>query len=334
MQIRGIDKADDGAMARQYAVVVASQCLGRPFYSPATRESSIADLRHDDPGERCDLWGLYVGAELVGVVTLWLPLDDNTDTVWLQLDVHPDHRGRGYGGAALAAVVDFARGLGRTRVVTTARYPDDRAEDHPYRRFAERHAFRLGSLDVNRRLPLPVPAPVLSRLAERARAAYLPAYRIETFTRVPDDLAAPLCACMNRVESDAPSGEIDWEEETMTPDRLRGFAELDERVGRLRMTSVARLAGSGEVVGYTELFITAGTTKALQSGTLVVREHRGHRLGLALKVANLVALQEHRPDAIEIFTGNNTENIWMVAVNEELGFEPVELIGQFYRQLP
>jgi hypothetical protein len=153
-------------------------------------------------------------------------------------------------------------------VVTTARYPDDRAEDHPYRRFAERHAFRLGSLDVNRRLPLPVPAPMLSRLAERARAAYLPAYRIETFTRVPDDLAAPLCACMNRVESDAPSGENDWEEETMTPDRLRGFAELDERVGRLRMTSVARLAGSGEVVGYTELFITAGTTKALQSGTL------------------------------------------------------------------
>jgi GNAT superfamily N-acetyltransferase len=334
VEIMGIDKTDDSAMAQQYAVVAASQRLGRPFYTPQPQASSIADLRHDDPGERCDLWGLYVGPDMVGTVTLWLPLHDNTDTVWLQLDVHPDHRGRGYGGLAGAAVVDFARDLGRTRVVTTARYPADRPVDHPYRRFAEQHAFRLGSLDVNRRLPLPVPAPVLSGLAERARAAYLPAYRIETFTRVPDALLAPLCACMSRVESDAPSGELEWEEEALTPERLRGFAELDEHVGRLRITSVAREAESGEVVGYTELFIIGGTTKALQSGTFVVSEHRGHRLGLGLKVANLVALQTYRPDAVEIFSINNAENTWMVAVNEELGFEPVELVGQFYRQLP
>ena len=50
--------------------------------------------------------------------------------------------------------------------------------------------------------------------------------------------------------------------------------------------------------------------------------------------ANLVALQTYRPDAVEIFSINNAENTWMVAVNEELGFEPVELVGQFYRQLP
>ena len=55
---------------------------------------------------------------------------------------------------------------------------------------------------------------------------------------------------------------------------------------------------------------------------------------MGLKVANLVALQTYRPDAVEIFSINNAENTWMVAVNEELGFEPVELVGQFYRQLP
>lgn len=84
----GIDKTDDSAMAQQYAVVAASQRLGRPFYTPQPQASSIADLRHDDPGERCDLWGLYVGPDMVGTVTLWLPLHDNTDTVWLLSLIH------------------------------------------------------------------------------------------------------------------------------------------------------------------------------------------------------------------------------------------------------
>ena len=169
----GIDKTDDSAMAQQYAVVAASQRLGRPFYTPQPQASSIADLRHDDPGERCDLWGLYVGPDMVGTVTLWLPLHDNTDTVWLQLDVHPDHRGRGYGGLAVAAVVDFARDVGRSRVVTTARYPADRPVDHPYRRFAEQHAFQanphrhLGCSEAESRDPGAVRWAPGSRIAYR-----------------------------------------------------------------------------------------------------------------------------------------------------------------------
>ena len=109
---------------------------------------------------------------------------------------------------------------------------------------------------------------------------------------------------------------------------------MDRQSGRLRFTSIARQVATGSVAGDTDLFVTGAMTRAMQSGTFVVGEHRGRRLGLGLKLANLVALQEARPQVREIFTGNNRENLPMVAVNEALGFQPVEIIGEFYRSVP
>ncbi len=333
VDIREIDKADDAAMAQMYAVVVAVRTFQRPFFQPPPLEAVLADLRHDDPGERVTVWGMHDAGELVGAVTLWESLLDNTHSLWAELDVHPDHRRRGHGAAAVAAVERFAREAGRTRIVIDARYPADRADDHPYRRFAERHGYRLGSLGVNRRLALPLPRGRLAELDAAARAAYEPDYRLQSFTRVPEQLAESLCACMNRVEAEAPSGEIDWEPESLTPARLQSYHDLDVASGRQRFTTVAQAVGSVDVVAYTELLVPATMTRAQQSGTYVLPEHRGRRLGMAVKLANLVAVHKARPEVVEIFTGNSSANEWMVAVNEQLGFSPVELIGEFYRRL-
>lgn len=333
VDIREIDKADDAAIAQMYAVIVAAKTFERPFFVPAPLQTAMADLRHDDPGERNTLWGIHDEGELAGVVTIWESMHDNLDNLWVQLDVHPDHRRRGLGSAAIIAVERFARQAGRSRIVLDARYPAERAGDHPYRRFAERRGYRLGSLAVNRSLSLPVPAERLTALADGARAAYAPDYRLQTFTEVPERLLGSLCACMNRVESDAPSGEIDWEPEALTPDRLQGYQRLDREAERQRFTTVAQPMGSDDVIAYTELLVPLAITRAQQSGTLVLPEHRGRRLGMAVKVANLVALQSLRPDVTEIFTGNNSANEWMVAVNEQLGFTPVEVIAEFYRHL-
>ena len=58
-------------------------------------------------------------------------------------------------------------------------------------------------------------------------------------------------------------------------------------------------------------------------GTLVRRDHRGHRLGTAVKIANLRALQQARPEATEVKTQNAETNAWMVGINVRLGFGPV-----------
>jgi hypothetical protein len=54
--------------------------------------------------------------------------------------------------------------------------------------------------------------------------------------------------------------------------------------------------------------------------TVVARAHRGHRLGLLLKVAMLELLAEREPQLETIETFNADANAHMVGINETLGF--------------
>ena len=71
----------------------------------------------------------------------------------------------------------------------------------------------------------------------------------------------------------------------------------------------------------------------MQWATLVHRDHRGHRLGAAVKVANLRRLQRERPDLTEVVTQNAEVNAQMIGINARLGFEPVALVPEFLRRL-
>ncbi len=61
-----------------------------------------------------------------------------------------------------------------------------------------------------------------------------------------------------------------------------------------------------------------------QWGTLVHPDHRGHRLGMATKVANLAWVQREAPGRERVYTMNAEVNQQMVGINEALGFRPVE----------
>jgi len=54
--------------------------------------------------------------------------------------------------------------------------------------------------------------------------------------------------------------------------------------------------------------------------TAVRPEHRGHRLGLLVKIAMLDLLTVHEPAVRRIQTDNAASNPHMVAINEQLGF--------------
>jgi len=73
--------------------------------------------------------------------------------------------------------------------------------------------------------------------------------------------------------------------------------------------------------------------RAYQWGTLVRADHRGHRLGMAVKVANLRLLQETHPQVTTVVTYNADVNAPMVAVNDRLGFVPVQWLGELQKKL-
>jgi hypothetical protein len=68
---------------------------------------------------------------------------------------------------------------------------------------------------------------------------------------------------------------------------------------------------------------TAPTRPVHQAETLVLSEHRGHRLGTIVKIANIQHLARVNPDAPLIFTDNAEENRPMLDVNEAVGFEAI-----------
>ncbi len=68
---------------------------------------------------------------------------------------------------------------------------------------------------------------------------------------------------------------------------------------------------------------------AFQGLTAVTRPHRGHRLGLLVKIAMLQWLAEREPQIRQIVTFNAVQNEHMVAVNDQLGHRITDYFQSF-----
>ncbi len=333
MDIRPVDVFDDEAFGRCYAIWRAAETYGRPD-APVLAEGEHAVLfRRGDSGERWFLFAAYEGDEVVGVAHVVEPLLDNTSMVFNGVYVAPEQRGRGIGSALVEFLVERARQSGRPVMLTEAVYPFQQRDDHPYRQFAEKRGFVLGSTEVHRRLDLPVPEAALQGWIDEA-AAHHADYTIETFVGdLPERVVAGYCSVTNLLSVDAPTGDIEFEPEGMTPEVWR---EREAAIKAARRTTYHTLAltAAGEVVAATTIGVPElDPGNLFQWATLVVREHRGHRLGLAIKAHNLRAVQRDHPDRKAVYTGNSEVNAPMVSINERIGFRPIELIGMFQRKL-
>jgi RimJ/RimL family protein N-acetyltransferase len=164
-------------------------------------------------------------------------------------------------------------------------------------------------------------------------ASHHDGYRIATYSELPDELLASTCDVENQTAVDAPTGDIEFEAQGRTPEiRKRTFAR-DRESGVQTMETVA-IADDRDVVAVTTLRIPEDDSGVMFQGTTIVaREHRGHRLGLAIKAANLQAAQRAFPGRKAVHTSNRETNASMVSINERLGFRPVELHVQFMREV-
>ncbi|HET7174242.1 MAG TPA: GNAT family N-acetyltransferase [Nocardioidaceae bacterium] len=333
LDIREVDVFDEDQFHRSYEVMRAADVFERPEATPWQEQEVRVEFRSPDQAERKAVFSAYDGDAAVGTAVLFFPLLDNTDMTWLGVYVDPAQRRRGVGSALLERLVEETRRAGRKTMLAEAMLPFERREDHPYRRFAEHHGFALASVEIRRRLRLPVDDALIQGWLDEA-APYHADYRIETFADpVPDELLPSVCHVSNQLAVDAPSGDIEFEEEALTPEVWREQDRTLQAMGRVRLITVA-LDGSGQAVALSTLSVPElDRPNAYQWATLVLRGHRGHRLGLAVKATNLRELQKRFPGYERIWTTNNETNAHMVSINERLGFERVELSAHFQRKL-
>ena len=94
------------------------------------------------------------------------------------------------------------------------------------------------------------------------------------------------------------------------------------------MTVAAEHRPTGRLVAFTELSVPDDRSRpAQQLDTLVLSEHRGHQLGMLIKIANLWALNAIVPAPQLVYTFNAEENRHMLDVNEAIGFRAVGHTG-------
>ncbi|MGO3023085.1 MAG: hypothetical protein ACTIIH_07560 [Brevibacterium sp.] len=102
--------------------------------------------------------------------------------------------------------------------------------------------------------------------------------------------------------------------------------------GESMATALALL--DGEPAGYTQVGSSADRpTVGWQGGTPVLSEHRGHRLGARLKVANHRSLAQHSADE-RVYTWNAVENSWMLAISDQAGFGTWAWVGLYSKNVP
>lgn len=299
--------------------------------NPWSLQEMTAAIAHERPDQRRTALLARLGDEPVGVGLLTLPLADNLATADVECMVLPEHRRRGVGTALLRVQEEAAAGAGR-HVLFASAHEDGDDVDLGGMGFAAAHGYAVALRGAQSRLHAPVDTDALARLAADA-APHHAAYELRTFAGpVPDDVVESYAALDAVVDVEAPAGDLEIEPLDASVETWRAKEEANAAQGRSNVSTVA-LDARGEVVALTEIWQRAGEADVHQWSTIVRREDRGHRLGIAVKVANLLAALERWPDLVHVVTWNAEDNAHMLAVNDLLGFRVVERSADLQKRL-
>jgi GNAT superfamily N-acetyltransferase len=249
-----------------------------------------------------------------GWYLLTLPQRENRHLAMVTPVVHAARRRAGLGTVLLRHAARRAAHHGRSQLSGSA------WQSSPGSAFARacratpglteiRRVLRLADLSAGRRAEL-----------RSAAAAAASGYELVSWAGPAPEEQLPALAAIYGDAADMPR-EPDREPQQWDVDRVR---QEDRRtvVQGLRSYSVAaRHPATGALAGLTQLLIEPEHPDwAFQALTVVARAHRGHRLGLLVKVAMLDLLAEREPQLARILTGNADGNEHMIAINAELGY--------------
>lgn len=320
--VEGVDPRDDAAFADWYAVVQAAERHSRPDEQGYTaQELRVNALQALDLDRDHDVVLLAArdGDRTIGAAQLDLPVRDNLHLCELELLVHPDQRRRGAGRALLAEAERRLLVAGRTTVIAYSDEPPGRPSPAA-RGAAEALGFRRSQSEARRDIALPLPPELVAAL-EAATAPHAAAYALVTWRDgVPEPLLEDLAVLHQRMSTDVPLADLEITEVSVDGARVRRQEQRARDMGRSLIGGGAVHRETGRLVAYTDMAVPlAHPERAYQWNTIVLGEHRGHRLGTLVKLVALQRLSREVPEARLISTWNALENAPMIRVNEALG---------------
>ena len=271
---------------------------------------------------------------------------DNLHAAWVEIGVLPSARRRGIGSGLWQRALEQVRTMGRTTVMTATSTAPEPAEDETFAlsaptgvgrvdtrdegvRFARSLGFSLEQVERHSVLDLPVDPDLLKRLGERSAAAAGPDYALVSWHgRVPDEWLEHYCILQTRMSTDSPLAGLDLHEAEWDPERVEAHDKVLRDMGVGTITTAALHRPSRTLAGFTVIETPREKAEVVgQEYTLVLKEHRGHRLGMLVKAANLQLLARDYPQARRIHTGNAQENSFMLDINVALGFRQASVWG-------
>lgn len=313
LHINRLDLSDDEALTQAYQVERAANQAARPGWVGVGPEARILGWRADD-GWTNHIIGAWEHDALVGVAAC-LTADDVPDTAWIFAWVHPAHQRHGI-GAELVRKAERSASAQTTRFVSRAYGTTADAIARLEQRFALPLGYSVATTETVLELDLQVQG--------LPRVPSPDGYTISTHVNgVPEQLCEHVGRIKGLVDAEAPNGDLQWGETPVSPTEYANEIALWVAQGFTVIESMATDSG-GAVVAWTCLVCPKCLDRPADvEGTLVLRGHRGHGLGRAVKSASLDAARAMGA-AKRVRTSSDDQNVWMHAINASLGFVPVE----------
>ncbi|HEX7167857.1 MAG TPA: GNAT family N-acetyltransferase [Acidimicrobiales bacterium] len=314
--------ASDAERRAVHSIVASIELEQLPDDQPIPYEEWIEDESREMPLLRTRRrWVARLGPATVGYAASTEEHEGNTHLAWADISVVAAQRRQGIGTELLRAVVAAAHSAGRTSVGLNARDDADGAIAFLTKfgltpRIREHH---------NRLLMSDLDVPMLQSWVDRAsmRAG---GYDLAMWDGpTPEELLEPF-ARVTEVMNTAPTEDLDWRDERVTPEQLREREQRRVDVGIDWWNVCAVERSTGHFAGFTQMFFTKWRKeRAFQGGTAVDPPHRDKGLGRWLKAAMLLRILDEKPEVEKVDTWNAGSNEPMLGINHALGFAPIEV---------